>query len=42
MKKLNRDIGTHCEDIAKEYLEKDAYPGATVGPTAGRDRKSVV
>jgi putative endonuclease len=25
MKKLNRDIGTHCENIAKEYLKKNKY-----------------
>lgn len=25
MKKLNREIGTHCEDIAKEYLKKNNY-----------------
>lgn len=25
MKKLNRDIGNHCEDIAKEYLKKNSY-----------------
>lgn len=25
MKRLNRDIGTHCEDIAKEYLKKNKY-----------------
>lgn len=25
MKKFNRDIGTHCEDIAKEYLKKNNY-----------------
>jgi putative endonuclease len=25
MKKFNREIGTHCEDIAKEYLKKNNY-----------------
>ena len=29
-------------DSAKEYLEKDAYPGATVGPTAGRIKDGLV
>jgi putative endonuclease len=25
MKKLNREIGTYCEDIAKDYLKKNNY-----------------
>lgn len=25
MKKLNKEIGNHCEDIAKEYLKKNNY-----------------
>ena len=25
MKKLNKDIGNYCEDLAKEYLKKNNY-----------------
>jgi len=25
MKKLNKDIGTYCENLAKEYLQKNKY-----------------